>query len=84
MKLTRTLAPILAIGLFSTAALAQGAHTHGHAEIEIALEQGKAFVKVEIPAEDAVGFEESRKQRPKKRPSKRPGHAEPGRQGFRL
>lgn len=57
MKLTRTLAPILAVGLFSTAALAQGAHTHGHAEIEIALEKGKAFVKVEIPAEDAVGFE---------------------------
>ena len=57
MKLTQNLGPILAMGLFSTAALAQGAHTHGHAEIEIALEKGHAFVKVEIPAEDAVGFE---------------------------
>ena len=57
MKLTQNLGPILAMGLFSTAALAQGAHTHGHAEIEIALEKGQAFVKVEIPAEDAVGFE---------------------------
>lgn len=50
MKLTQNLGPILAMGLFSTAALAQGAHTHGHAEIEIALEKGHAFVKVEIPA----------------------------------
>ena len=54
MKLTQNLGPIHAMGLFSTAALAQGAHTDGHAEIEIALEKGHAFVKVEIPAEAAV------------------------------
>lgn len=38
-------------------ALAQGAHVHGHATLNIAIEQNTVQMELEAPAADIVGFE---------------------------